>query len=108
MKRLLVLPVLLLSLFLGNPASSADFQKGLDAAERGDFATALREWTPLAEQGDASAQVSLGRMYEKGRGVSKNYETAVKWYTLAAKQENALAQLNLGVMYHQGKGVHQN
>jgi hypothetical protein len=52
MKRLLILPVLLLTLLVGNPASSADFQKGLDAAERGDYATALREWTPLAEQGN--------------------------------------------------------
>ena len=47
MKRLLILPVLLLTLLVGNPASSADFQKGLDAAQSGDYATALREWTPL-------------------------------------------------------------
>ena len=37
------LPILLLTLLAGNPASSADLQKGLDAAERGDYATALRE-----------------------------------------------------------------
>ena len=35
---------------------SADLQKGVDAAERGDCATALKEWTPLAKQGDAYAQ----------------------------------------------------
>jgi hypothetical protein len=34
---------------------SADFQKGLTAGQSGDYATALREWTPLAEQGDAEA-----------------------------------------------------
>ena len=34
---------------------SADFDKGLAAAQKGDFATALLEWTPLAEQGDADA-----------------------------------------------------
>ena len=33
---------------------SADYQKGLTAYERGDYATALREWTPLAEQGHAT------------------------------------------------------
>ena len=57
MNRLLILPVLLLTLLVGNPAFSADFQKGLDAAQSGDYATALREWEPLAEQGDARAQI---------------------------------------------------
>ena len=47
----------------------ADFDKGLIAAQNGDFATALREWTPLAEQGDASAQFNLGVMYRNGKGV---------------------------------------
>jgi hypothetical protein len=51
MNRLLILPVLLLTLLVGNPAFSADFQKGLTAYNSGDFATALREWEPLAEQG---------------------------------------------------------
>ena len=56
MNRLLLLPVLLLTLLVGNPAVSADFQisadfqKGLNAAQKGDFATALREWKPLAEK----------------------------------------------------------
>ena len=50
MRRLLILPVLLLTLLVGTPpAFSADLQKGLTAAQSGDFATALREWTPLAE-----------------------------------------------------------
>jgi hypothetical protein len=35
---------------------SADFQKGLTAYDSGDYATALREWTPLAEQGYADDQ----------------------------------------------------
>jgi len=39
----------------------ADFQKGMDAAQRGDFATALREWKPLAEQGDADAHLASSR-----------------------------------------------
>ena len=33
----------------------ADFQAGLDASDLGDYATALREWQPLAEQGDVQA-----------------------------------------------------
>ena len=61
MNRLLILPVLLLTLVVGTPAFSADFQKGLTAAQSGDFATALREWTPLAKQVDADAQIMLVR-----------------------------------------------
>ena len=60
---------------------SADFQKGLTAAQSGDFATALREWTPFAEQGIADAQYNLGQMYRNGQGVPQDYKTAVKWYT---------------------------
>ena len=52
---------------------SADFQKGMTAYKQGDFATALREWTPLAEQGNATAQSNLGAMYELGHGVVHNY-----------------------------------
>jgi len=65
---------------------SADFQKGLEAAQRGDYVTALREWTPLAEQGDASAQYNLGVMYGNGQGVPQDYKAALEWYTLAAEQ----------------------
>jgi TPR repeat protein len=88
---------------------SADFQKGLTAARSGDFATALREWKPLARKGFARAQYNLGVMYDNGRkGVPQDYKTAVKWYKLAAEQENARAQYNLGVMYEDGKGVLQD
>jgi TPR repeat protein len=70
----------LLILLVGTPASSADFQKGYAAAQSGDYATALREWTPLAAQGDADAQFNLGIMYDNGKGVPEDYKTAMKWY----------------------------
>ena len=78
MNRLLILPVLLLTLLVGTPAFSADFQKGLTAYKSGDYATALREWTPLAEQGNTAAQSNLGVMYDNRRGVSENDTEAAK------------------------------
>jgi uncharacterized protein len=33
------------------PVSAQDFQKGLAAYNAGDYATALKEWKPLAEDG---------------------------------------------------------
>ena len=101
---------LTLAVLLGSAGISwsADFQKGLAAYDSGDYATALREWTPLAEQGNANAQFNLGVMYDKGEGVPQNYKTAVKWYRLAAEQGYADAQGNLGVMYGTGQGVIQD
>ena len=58
--------VLALSCFLmmlAAPISAQDFQKGLEAYENGDYATALKEWTPLAEGGNSRAQFNLGVMY---------------------------------------------
>ena len=86
----------------------ADYEKGLAAAKSGDFATALREFRPLAEQGDADAQFNLGLMYYNGLGVPQDYKTAVKWYTLAAEQGVVDAQYNLGWMYYKGQGVSQD
>jgi TPR repeat protein len=92
MNRLLILPVLFFTLLVGTPAFSADLQKGLTAYESGDYATALREWTPLAKQGNADAQYNLGGMYDNGQGVPQDYKTAVKWWKLAAEQGDADAQ----------------
>jgi chemotaxis protein histidine kinase CheA len=61
-----------------------------------------------AEQGYASAQNSLGWVYENGQGVKQDYKKAVYWYRKAAEQSNNYAQSNLGTMYRDGKGVEQN
>jgi uncharacterized protein len=81
---------------------------GAQAYETGDYATALKEWRPLAEQGYANAQNSIGYMYEYGNGVAQDYAEAVKWYRLAAEQGQAIAQRNLAIMYGNGRGVVQD
>jgi TPR repeat protein len=110
MRRILTTLCLTLTLLLGSAGVSwsADFQKGVTAYASGDYATALREWKPFAEQGDADAQYNLGQMYFQGKGVPQDYKTAVKWYTLSAEQGFADAQSNLGVIYQYGKGVAQD
>jgi len=90
--------------FLATPAW-ADYQAGMDASNRGDYATALREWRPLAELGIAPAQLNLGLLYANGQGVPQDYVQARQWYEKAAIQGDALAQLNLGDIYGNGKGV---
>jgi len=86
----------------------ADFDDGVAAYERGDYATALQEWLRLAEQGDAAAQNNLGDMYYIGEGVPENDAEAVKWFRKAAEQGLAEAQVNLGIMYANGEGVPGN
>ena len=96
-----------LLLMLAAPAW-AGFDEGLTAAKRGDYATALREFRPLAEQGDAVAQYILGVMYAKGRGVTQDYAEAVRWYRKAAERGYAKAQYNLGFIYSKGRGGPQD
>ena len=107
MRKLTTILCLTLAVLLGSAGTSwsADFQKGLTAYNSGDYADALREWKPLAEQGNASAQFNLGRIYAKGTGVSQNHETAVKLFRFAAEQGLADAQNNLARMYYAGTGV---
>ena len=82
----------------------ADFQAGMDARNRGDFAKALREWRPLAEQGDARAQFYLGLLYENGDGVPRDYEKAREWYEESSAQGEANAQFYLGLLSAFGQG----
>jgi len=107
MKHMVATILTLLNLSL-TPAIGADTQKGLDAYLNGDYATAMSEWKPLAEQGDVSAQYNLGLLYESGLGVVQDAFEAVKWYRLAADQGDASAQYNLGVIYDEGHGVPQD
>ena len=80
-------------------------EDGQAAYERGDYAAALAQWQPLAEQGIARAQNNLGVIYENGQGVPRNVVEAMKWYRRAAEQGYAGAQNNLGLIYALGRGV---
>ena len=89
-------------------ATAQDFDAGLQAYHAQDYATALREWTPLAEEGHAAAQFNLGLMYEIGHGVPQDHAEAVRWIRMAAEQGIAVAQYNLGLSYANGRGVPQD
>jgi hypothetical protein len=97
--------IFLLLLLTLHSVLAADLQKGLDAAIKEDFETALKEWRPLAEQGNEKAQYYLGLMYKRGDGVAKDDTQTVYWYRKAAEQGYSLAQYYLGLMYRQGAGI---
>jgi len=102
MKKLLVC---ILFVLLGTHMPAQEIDKGYEAYNDGDYATALKEWKPLAEQGYAFAQYNLGILYEYGNGVPKDYAEAVKWYRLSAEQGYAISQYSLGLMHSNGYGV---
>ncbi len=108
MRNAIKAAIFALALALATPVAAQDYIAGLEAYESGDYAAALREFRPLADQGHAEAQAMLGIMYFEGWGVPKDDAEAVKWYRKAAEQGHARAQTNLGYMYEEGLGVAQD
>ena len=94
MKKSLLAQCFLLVLLVSPMSFGADFQKGLTAAENGDYATALREFTPLAEQGHEVAQFMLGVMYANGEGVLQDNVYAHMWWNIAASLGSEVASKN--------------
>jgi TPR repeat protein len=80
-------------------SAAADLASAKRAYEEKDYATALKELTPLAQQGNADAQFLLGKMYWTGQGVLKDTEQAVKWLKASALHGNADAQFYMGSYY---------
>ena len=75
--------VLVLALSVPLP-SLAGYDEGIAAYRLGDYSTALSELRPLADQGNADAQWTVGLMYAQGSGVLQDYVQAHKWLNLAA------------------------
>jgi TPR repeat protein len=69
--------------------AAGPYEDGLAAYVKGDYATALRLWHPLAEQGNALAQAKPCLMYYEGHGVPQDYTAAMSWYRKAAEQGHA-------------------
>ena len=96
MKHLTIILAFLMT--LSSPVSAQDYGKGYAAYKAKDYATAFKEWEPLAEQGLAAAQYNLGNMYRKGEGVPQDDKEALKWYNLTAEQGHAAAQVLLAAL----------
>lgn len=74
------------------------------AYDRANYMTALNIWLPKAQSGDPEAQNYVGEIYEKGLGISPDYEMARVWYKKSAQQGYNKAQMNLGFLYEKGLG----
>ncbi|MGD9969522.1 MAG: hypothetical protein AB7S65_03640, partial [Sulfuricurvum sp.] len=97
-----------ISIALSATLIAGSFEDGIKAFDKKDYATAVKLWQPMAENGNMAAQYNLGILYENGYGVPRNDSEAFKWYLKAAEQGHIDAQYNVGVMYGAGVGIEKN
>jgi len=102
------LAVLILTIALPGSTFAGDLEDGNAAYDRGDYATALSKYMKAAEQDDASAQNTLGLMYDQGQGVPQNNDQELYWFLKSAERGYLRAQYNLAVMYQFGQRVPVN
>lgn len=89
----------------GAAAELAQLQAGVHAWSGDRPAAAVAAWRPLAQAGDARAQLYLAYAYLQGQGVPRDEARAFHWYGRAARNGIADAQYQLGLMYELGIGV---
>ena len=95
------LPTVLASSHPPKPESAAPVAPSVETAT-------LDQLRQMAENGDPTAQNTLGLRYATGEGVKADEQEAVRWYIKAAEQGNLTAQSKLGSIYFSGRGVPQD
>lgn len=104
-----LIPCAALALMLAPQTGAAqNYAAGESAYQSGDYSAAMDEWRPLAEQGNVTAQLQIGWLYDNGKGVTRDQVEAARWYRLAAEQGHEIGQFNTGLMYEKGLGVRQD
>lgn len=89
----------------GAPEHLYDLGRLLDATAPEEAAQA---YAAAAKAGHVEAAVSLGVLYQAGRGVVQDHTRALGLYAGAATQGSARAQNNLGLLYVRGHGTAQD
>ena len=97
--RVFVIVILISVTVLAVGPARAELDFGFRAHYGDDFAVAFDELQPLAEAGDARAQLWLGLMYYYGRGVSWNPLLAYRWIDKSAQQLYSDAEFTRCFLY---------
>jgi TPR repeat protein len=85
--------------------AAGSLEEGIHAFRRGEPSEAVGLWRPLAQDGNAQAQLFLGYAYAKGKGVAPDPGQSFRWYLEAARQGLPEAQYEVGLRYEVGDGV---
>jgi len=86
-------------------AAADELAVGLKALRSKQYESAVAILVPLAEGGNATAQLRVGELYYHGHGVPESDPLALVWFSRAAAQGNAEAQFQSGNMYAYGLGI---
>jgi TPR repeat protein len=78
----------------------AGYEEGYQAANKGSYSIAFKEFKAAAEKGDARAQYSLAVMYNDGIGTKKDPDEAMLWFRKSAAQGHPLA---IEILKHKSK-----
>jgi len=81
---------------------------GRALASAGNNYSAAEFYRLAANLNDAFAMSSLGVVFQRGHGVTKDVVEAARWYRKAAELGSARGQNNLGFMYKNGIGVEKD
>jgi len=84
------------------------FDEGTAAYDAGDYATAYRVWSQLAEEDDLAAMRNTAQLLRQGKGVQKDSRKAFKLYLEASEKNLVTAMANVGDMYLAGEGTERN
>jgi hypothetical protein len=102
-KQLRIVGATVCGVILAAGPTRAGFDDGLAAYASGDYAAALTAWLPLAEGGDAVAQLRVGLMLRDRQGVRwRDFEAAASWFRRAARQGSVEARYALGRLHYEG------
>ena len=92
-------------IILATPYAYAGLEEGKIAANAGQFEEALKEFNYLADKGYAPGIYELGKLYEGGHGVTRDYYKAADLYQQAVKKNHVDSMFALAVLYDEGNGV---
>jgi TPR repeat protein len=84
------------------------YRDGQDALRHHNYKLAAELFQKAVDQGIVPALAELGRLYDKGRGVTKNSNKAAELYQKAANQGDPGGQAGLGRLYAEGKAMPQD
>jgi len=87
---------------------AANFDDGVAAYKRADYASAMRIWHELGEAGDMRAVYNLGVLFDLGQGVAPDPARAAVYFHHAAQAGHAQAMSNYGRLLELGRGVAKN
>lgn len=98
----------MLTFTFGCCKKSSPIADGSEAYKKGDYKKAAAIFMPVAEKGDAVAQLNIAFMYYCGLHYKRDFKKALKWYLKAASQNNKDAQFSIGTMFENGEGTKRN